>query len=85
MTFYDAEDLEIRTDIRSGELFAFGKVREFPVSPAASVSKVILTITKVPLVLVQDSASTRVNDMGLIEKVPPNIIDAIMIYALSHH
>ena len=73
MTFYDAEDLEIGADIRSGESFSLGKVRGFPVSPAASVSKAVLTMTKVPLVLVRASPSTRVNDLGLIEKVPQNV------------
>ncbi len=73
MTFYDAEDLQIGVDARSGESFLLGKVREFPVSPAASISEVVLTITKVPLVLVRDSPPTRVNDLGLIEKDPPNV------------
>ena len=72
MIFYDAEDLEIGADIRSGQSFLFGEVREFPVSPAASVSKAALTITKVPLVPVWDSPSTRVNDLVLIEKVHAN-------------
>jgi hypothetical protein len=73
VTFYDAEDFEIGADIRSRGSFSLGEVREFPVSPAASVIKAVLTITKVPLVLVRDSPSTRVNDLGLIEKVPPNV------------
>ena len=65
MTFYDAEDMEIGAIARSGESFSFCEVRDFPVSPAASVSKVILTITKVPLVLVLDNLSTRINDLKL--------------------
>ena len=74
MTFYDAEDLEIGADARSGEsFFSLGEVQEFPVCPVASVSKAVLTITEVPLVLVRDSPSTRVNDLGLIEKVPANV------------
>ena len=73
MTFYGVEELGIGADIQSGELFSFGEVREFPVSPAASVSKVALATIKVPLVLIRDNSSTRVNDLGLIEKVPPNV------------
>ncbi len=73
MTFFDDEDLEIiGVDIRSGESCSLGEVREFPVSPVASVSKAGLTITKVPLVLIRDSVSTRVNNPGLIELVPAN-------------
>ncbi len=59
MTFYDAEDLEIGADARNGESFSYGEVREFPASPAASVSKVVVTITKISLVLIRDSVSTR--------------------------
>ena len=41
VTFYDAEDLEIGADIRCGESFSLGEVREFPVSPATLVSKAV--------------------------------------------
>ncbi len=61
MTFYDAEDLEIGADIRSGESFSLGEVREFPVSPAASVSKAVLSITEVSLSIARDSIAKRVN------------------------
>ncbi len=64
MTFYDQEDLEIGVDARSGETFSLGEFREFPVSPAASVSKAVLSITKVPLSIARDSIATRVNEHG---------------------
>ncbi len=38
----------------------------------ASVSKVVLTITKVPLNVARDSIATRINEIGFIEIVPPN-------------
>jgi hypothetical protein len=44
VTFYDQEDLEIGVDVRSGETFFTGEVREFLVSPAAWVSKVVMSI-----------------------------------------
>ena len=72
MTFYYADDLEIGADVRSGETIFTGQFREFPVSPAASVSKAILSITKVPLGIARDNIATRVNEQGFIEGVPPN-------------
>jgi hypothetical protein len=72
VTFYDAEDLEIGADTHSGKSFSLGEVREFQVSPAASVSKVVLAITKIPLNVARDSTATRVNAHGVIEVVPPN-------------
>jgi hypothetical protein len=74
VTFYDAEDVKIRVDIWSGETFLLGQIREFPVSPAASVSKAVLTIAKIPLNVVLDSIATRVNDLGQIVVVPPNTL-----------
>ena len=69
MTFYDQEDLEIGVDARSGETFPLGEFREFPVGPAASVSKVVLSISKIPLSVARDSIATRVNEHGYIEVV----------------
>ena len=39
---------------------------------ASSVVKAVLTISKIPLNVDRKSAATRVNDLGLIESVPPN-------------
>ncbi len=61
VTFYDQEDFEIGADVRSGETFSTGQFRDFPASPAASVSKAVLSITKVPLSISRDSIATRVN------------------------
>ncbi len=72
VAFYDAENLAIGVDTRSGESFSLGEVREFPISPAALVSKAVQAITKVPLVLIRDSVATRASDLGLIELVPAN-------------
>jgi hypothetical protein len=72
VTFYDQEDFEIGADVRSGEVFFTGEVREVPVSPAASVSKAVLSISKIPLSVAWDSIATCVNDLGLIEIVPAN-------------
>ena len=74
MTFYDQEDIEIGVDVRSGEAFFTGEVREFPVSPAASVSKVVLSISKIPLSVARDIIATRVNEQGFIEVDPPNTV-----------
>ena len=70
---YDQEDIEIGVDDQNGGSFLLGDVREFPASPTASVSKVVLTLTKVPLNVVRDSIATRVNEQGVIEVVPPNM------------
>ena len=59
-------------DDQSVESISLGEAREFQVSPTASVSKVVLTITKLPLKVARDSIATRVNELGLIEIVPPN-------------
>jgi hypothetical protein len=76
VTFYDAEDLEIGADVRSGESFSFGEVREFPVDggghAAASVIKALLTITKVPINMARDNIATLINEQGFIKVVPPN-------------
>ncbi len=49
VTIFDEEDSEIGVDVQSGESFSLGQTREFPVRPVASVSKAVLTITKIPL------------------------------------
>ena len=72
VTFYDQEDMEIGADVQSGETFSIGEFREFPVEPAASVSKAVLSISKIPLSVARDSIATRVNELGLIETVPAN-------------
>jgi hypothetical protein len=66
VTLYDQEDIEIGVDDQNGGLFSLGDVREFPVSPTASLSKVVLTITKVPLNVIRDSVATRINVLGFI-------------------
>jgi hypothetical protein len=70
-------DLEIRADVRTTtETFSLGQAREFAVNPAvpegASVSKVVLAITKVALNVARDGIATHVNKHGMIEVVPPN-------------
>ncbi len=72
VTFYDEEDLDIGADVRTAETFSLGQIREFTVNPGASVSKDVLAITKVALNIARDSIATRVNELGLIEVVPPN-------------
>ena len=72
MTFYNEEELEIEADVRTAETFSLGQIREFAVSPAASVSKAVLAITKVALNVARDSIATRVNELGVIEVVPPS-------------
>ena len=67
VTLYDQEDIEIGVDDQNGGSFALGNVIEIPVSPTASVSKDVLTITKVPLNVARDSIATRVNELGLIK------------------
>jgi hypothetical protein len=42
------------------------------VNPAASVSKVVLSISKIPHSIARDSTSTRVNELDRIETVPAN-------------
>ena len=74
MTFYDAEDLEIGADVRSAETFFTGQFREFSDSPVASVSKAVLSISKIPLSIARDNIATRVKAQGFIEVVPPNTI-----------
>ncbi len=59
-------------DVRSGESFSLGQIREFPFSLVESVSKVVLRITKIPLNVVRDNIATRVSDLGQIQVVPPN-------------
>ena len=62
VAFYDAEDLEIGADVQSGEMFFTGEARELLVSPAASVSKAVLSISKIPLSVTRDNIATRVNE-----------------------
>jgi hypothetical protein len=71
VTFYDEEDLEIGADVRTAETFSLGQVREFAVNPGASISKVVLAISKVALNVARDSIATRVNEHGVIKVVPP--------------
>jgi hypothetical protein len=59
-------------DDQNGGSYLVGEVRKFPVTPTASVSKDVLTITKVPLNVARDSIATRINELGFIESVPPN-------------
>jgi hypothetical protein len=70
---YDQEDIEVGVDDQNGGSFSIGEVRKFPVTTTASISKVVLTITKVPLNVVRDTIATRVSEQGLIEVVPPNM------------
>ena len=72
VTFYDAEDVEIGVDVRSAETFSTGQIREFSASPSESVSKAVLSVSKIPLSVVRDSIATRVNEAGFIEVVPAN-------------
>jgi hypothetical protein len=69
---YDQEDIKIGVDDQNGVSFLEGEVREFPVRPTASVSKVVLTIAEVPLNVTRDIIATRVDKQGVIEVVPPN-------------
>ena len=68
----EQEDIENGVNDQNGGSFVVGDVREFHVSPTSSVSKVVLTITKVPLIVARDSIATRVNELGFTEIVPPN-------------
>jgi hypothetical protein len=72
LTFYDEEDVEIGADVRTGESFSLAQIREFSVSPGASVSKAVLSISKIPLNVARNSTATRVNENGVIEVVPAN-------------
>ena len=69
VTLCDEEDFDIGADVRSGETFFTGQFRELPYSPAASVSKAVVFITRVPLSIARDSIATRVNEQGFIEVV----------------
>ena len=64
VTLYYQEDLEIGVDDQNGGSFSRGEVREFPVSTTASVSKVVLTLTKLLLNVARDSIATRINELG---------------------
>jgi hypothetical protein len=74
VTLYDAEDVEVGTDIRNGETFSTGQFREFAVNPAVSVSKAVLGISKISVSVAWDNITTRVNEQGFIEVVPPNTV-----------
>jgi hypothetical protein len=72
VTFSDEEDFEIGIDETTSETISIGEIREISVNFSSSVVKAVLTITKIPLKIARDSVATRVNDLGLIESVPPN-------------
>jgi len=72
VTFYDEENSEIGADVRTAETFSLWQIREFPVNPTSSVSRAVLSISRISLNVARDSIATRVIEQGLIEVIPPN-------------